>query len=356
MNPQPINLKQTVKAAAQLMKTRLQALDVKALPLDEFYRDRYLREKLEILESSLIRSKGQLRLALAGAADLSGVVMIDHGGGTGTTGMLAKLAGVGTVVYNDIDAKMLATARAVGKAIGAESDHYVLGGMDVLMAYLKERDMECDALVSYDVIEHIHDMDGFIAGLGRMTAGPFTAVMSSGASMFSPRYVRYVLPVQRRAEAVWVRRREEIVRELAPDLPAEDVARLAHATRKHIRPEIERFLRRYRETGAMACMELSETNRYDPYGTNTCDPDTGWWAEHLMNPWRLKRKLSAEGFNTRVMNGAYGRPSKFAKRVGARFANVLVRGLGPFGIVVAAYYTLWARRAAMNGLSERRVP
>lgn len=339
-------MKALLHDAACRLSECLRSLDVNSLSLDTFYRDRYLQEKMGILESSLIRSRMQLVLALGAAPDLSRVVLIDHGGGTGTTGMLAKLAGVGTVVYNDIDPKFLDTARKVGHAIGAESDHYVLGDVDVLMAYLREHRLACDALVSYDVIEHIHDMDRFIATLGSLTERPFTAVMSSGANPFSPRYLHYVLPIQRKLERDWLLRREEIVRELAPEMSPADVARLAAATRKHIRPEIERVVRRFKQSGTLDEAEISETNRYDLYGSNTCNPDTGWWAEHLMNPWRLKRKLEAQGFDVRVRNGLYGRPSRPVKRLGAILANGLVRALGPAGIAVAAYYTLWARKPA----------
>lgn len=333
-----------IRNGSKKLDERIRSLEIAKLPLDPFYRDRYLQEKIEILESSLIRSRSQLAMALADVDDPARCVLIDHGGGTGTTGMLAKLSGVGTVIYNDIDVKFLETARIVGLAVGAVSDHYVAGDVDVLELYLASQGLIPDALISYDVIEHIQNMDAFFEKLGRLTRGAFTAVMSSGANMFSPRYLRSVLPVQRRAEIEWRNRRAAIIRELVPDMTAEDIVRLARSTRKHIRPEIERAVSRFRSIGVLDDSQLAPTNRYDPYGTNTCNPDTGWWAEHLMNPWQLRARLAAQGFEVRVLNGRYGRPASLGKRIGARVVNLMIGLLGPVGITMAAYYTLWARR------------
>lgn len=345
MKAQLKNLDNQLRKALRTLEERLRILDVSALPLDPFYRDRYLQEKLDILESATIRARSQLRMALCDSVDLSRAVLVDHGGGTGATGMLAKLAGVGTVIYNDIAPKMLDTARQVGLAVGAACDHYVLGDFDVLLSYLRERDISCDALISYDVIEHIYDMEHFIAGLsGLSRGGAFVVVMSSGANKYSPRYLRSVFPIQKRAEKEWFALRKQMIQELAPGLSGSEVVRLAEATRYCTRPAIERAVRRYQETGVIECDGLSLVNRTDPYGTNTCHPETGWWAEHLMNPWYLKGCLQAAGFEACVKNGLYGRPTGRAKRVGAKIINVVVKLMGPPGIALAAYYTLWAHR------------
>ena len=40
--------------------------------------------------------------------------------------------------------------------------------------------------------------------------------------------------------------------------------------------------------------------------TNTCDPRTGNWAEHLMDLGTLRKKLAARGFESRILTGYYG--------------------------------------------------
>ncbi len=332
------------RAAAEL-KERLEKLDVAALPADAEYLRLYLEPKFRALDSALIRSRHQLSLAMDRSSDPSRLVMIDHGGGVGLTGLLAKLAGVGQVIYNDIDPKMLEMARALARAAGREADRYVLGDLDDLSRELRANRVVCGALVSYDVIEHIRDMELFFRWLGELPAPDLSVVLSSGANMFNPRYLAHVLPVQRTAEAKWRARREEIVRDLAPDLPERDVVRLARATRRCTQAEIATVIRGFRETGRISLDSVSPINRWDPWGSNTVHPDTGWWAEHLMNPWRLRRLLEQQGFRTRVMMGRYGRPPGWWKRLAASAVNAVLAVAGPVGIVVAAYYTLWAVRA-----------
>ncbi len=334
-----------LERSSESVQSRLRALDVDALPIDAFYRGRYLKDKLSYLESAAIRAVAQLRMALNDLPDLGEMVLVDHGGGTGMTGMLAKLAGVGTVIYNDIDSKMLDTAQCVAVATGAPSDHYVLGGFDALTAYLGEMGVRCTTLVSYDVIEHVYDMDEFIAALGRLPGARHAVLMSSGANLFSPRCLLSTIPIQRRAERESKTMCRGIVRELAPDVSADEGDRLAAATRGCIRAGIEQIVRHCRETGSIRRNVLSGVNRFDPYGTNTCHPETGWWAEHFMNPWYLRRRLAEEEFEAVVEMGRYGRPTGVAKRAGAQAINSLIRLAGPAGIVLAAYYTLRARRA-----------
>ena len=44
--------------------------------------------------------------------------------------------------------------------------------------------------MSYDVLEHIYDVEGFLTNAGELTDGPLTLFMSSEANIYNPRNVR----------------------------------------------------------------------------------------------------------------------------------------------------------------------
>jgi len=48
--------------------------------------------------------------------------------------------------------------------------------------------------------------------------------------------------------------------------------------------------------------------------TNTCDPYTGNWIEHLMNPYHLQETLIFNGFNAEVLPIYWGRGNNFSKK------------------------------------------
>lgn len=68
-----------VRAARELAR-RLRGLNPAELPLDALYRDRFLREKMDMLDSSLIRSQSRLAMALDGRRDGDRCILVNHSG------------------------------------------------------------------------------------------------------------------------------------------------------------------------------------------------------------------------------------------------------------------------------------
>ena len=111
-----------------------------------------------------------LLLALDSDADrLEDVVLVDYGGGSGLQSSLARAAGVGTVIYTDIYDVACHDARVLGRAIGHEADEYLLGDQADVLAMCRKRSPEVTAVTSYDVIEHVYDVDSFFADLPRFS-------------------------------------------------------------------------------------------------------------------------------------------------------------------------------------------
>ncbi|MEO6713939.1 MAG: methyltransferase domain-containing protein [Mycobacteriales bacterium] len=349
--PQGPGFPAQIRAAVQRLKTRFDLLDVSAVGMSE-YSSRYLTEAL-LREGYQLNVTGHVLFrALDGLSDeLESVTLVDYGGGNGLLSLLAREMGVGTIVFNDIFEGSCTDARLLAKTMGLEADHYVHGDLDALTSFLAERDLSCDVVVSYDVIEHIYDVDEHLQHLPAITSGRLRVVMASAANMLNPRRHRQLMATQRLIELqdrqpsaghkerdallAYANIRAGLIRAHAPALSAADVERLTVATRGLMTGDIEAAVDRFVADGMLPQPPV--------HPTNTCDPLTGNWAEHLMDPYRLAADLSAAGVPCRVEAGYYAFNSG-ARGVAGAVLNRAVRVTGKLGLRMAPYYVLVGQR------------
>jgi hypothetical protein len=142
--------------------------------------------------------------------------------------------------------------------------------------------------------------------------------------------------------------REQIVRDYRAahglKLTDSEIRLLAARTRGKIERDIVAAVASYVETGVPPAAPV--------HPTNTCDPHTGNWAEHLMDPESLALLLEVEGFSARVAPGFWWRPSRPLKRVVNTALNAAITVLGAKGCAIAPFYTLYARRHRAAATSE----
>ena len=290
--------------------------------MDPDYRNIYYKNHLESLKNDLSKYIYHLTWAIAGTKKhRKEITLIDHGGGLGFMSILAKEAGVGKVIYNDIDYKFMQAAASIGTSVNAAADHYILGDVDTL---IKEHERSIrttvDALVSYDVLEHIYDLDFFFEKLCLSKCCPNLIFSSSGANMFNPRFIYNVLPIQARRDFIYRCKRINIINKCAQHLSDKEIVKMTKNSRLLIRKDIEEMVRHYSQTKDMRIPKLTVANLYDPFRFNTVDPETGWWAEHLINPYYFIKILNRYGFKTKIMAGPY-------RRLGS-FINPIIRAIG----------------------------
>jgi len=95
--------KDELHEAAVRLKQKISKVDIKNLCIDEEYKKRYLMPKISEVDYWVGRKYLQ-HIALAVSMEsskgvpLKDMTLIDHGGGTGFIGLLAKEAGIGTVI------------------------------------------------------------------------------------------------------------------------------------------------------------------------------------------------------------------------------------------------------------------
>jgi hypothetical protein len=344
-------VKRRLAAARSRLQRKLGDVDLAAVGLSP-YNQRYLTHKLSVIEGELQQVADLLTMCLADSPiPLDRFTLLDYGGGSGVISLLAKELGVGTVVYNDIYDVSCKDAAALAGAIGMQLDGVVCGDVDDVLAYLRAQGHELNAVVSYDVLEHIYDVPSFFGALvtAPMSKRFFRLVFASGANIKNARYVRYATRVQttdelegtepewghkeRDAVRPFLEIRRELIGAAAPDLASEQVDELARATRGLRRDDIERAVGEYREHGAIS---------YRPdHPTNTCDPYTGNWSEHLMDPAWLERIVRDAGFDAAVEAGRYATAGGGLKPAAKRLLNAAIGALGARALPIAPYYVVY---------------
>lgn len=352
--PDNERLLEDVNSAAERMHRRLESLDVKGLGISD-YGKKYLGNQLVDIGATLQRYAYILAWSLAyQRTPREGFVFVDYGGGPGILSLLAKELGIGTVIYNDIYDVSCRDSKVVGQKVGNEADFHVEGDVDDLISFLQENSIICDAIASYDVIEHIYDVEDFMSKICSLPPKPYNIVMSSGANPYNPVIKRRILRKHFEAEykdrekewgykerdciRAYFAVRKEIISDCAHKLSEAEVDSLAKATRGLIESEIRECIERYAKSG--------DSPPEPDHPTNTCDPFTGNWAEHLMDINELTRILSCGGFEVDIKAGYYPHTSKdFRKRFLAHLLNPLISLLKSKGLVLSPFYTVYGRKA-----------
>lgn len=346
--PVPTPLVAQIDEAAARLDAKLGRLDPDDLPISGLYR--------RILGDIQASSVGALKLfgyilqwSLRGVdKPIGDATIVEVGGGLGTLALLAKELGIGTVVYNDIYDTACQDARIVAEGLGLEADHYIAGDLDELIAGAGALGLEIDSVGSYDVIEHVYDIDLYLTGLARLPGPRLSISMASGANMYNRRYRNWIMPFQHQCEhegreaegdhyerdtlRAYVEVRREIIAAVAPDLEPTDLQRLVDHTRGLRREDIDDATRVFVDRGQLP--PLLE------HPTNTCDPFTGNWQEHLMNPDDLVELLRRQGYDEAGWGSGYFQalsPNPL-KRNAARLMNLGIRLSDRAGIRVAGYY------------------
>lgn len=351
--PADMILRKKINLAAGRLYGKLIKIDLKDLNVSEYNR-KYFGNKLNNLESVLQLYSYHLLWGLFLAnLDLQDCTCVDYGGGCGILSLLAKELGIGTVVYNDIYDVSCQDAQCIASSVHLDADHYVCGDISELSNYVRAKRLEVCTIVSYDVIEHIYNLNDFISKLPGIPNKSLSIVFGSGANAHNYLTRRRLMKKQIQCEffdrqRVWGHKerdslrsyfdiRRDILTALAPELSSAEVRRMATLTRGLMRDDIAKVLEEYRSTGRIF---------YGPdHPTNTCDPYTGNWAERLMKVGDIKDMVTRAGFKARILNGYYGSGRGLIRNLRNNLLNVLISSFRDEGLRIAPYFMVYAKLA-----------
>jgi len=343
-------LQEQIAAARMRLHAKLINLDLKSLQISE-YIQRHLNKYIANLKGALQLYGRLLYLCLNNRQGFPNkAVLVDYGGGCGIISLLAAEMGIGTVIYNDIYDVSCTDVGSISKALGLKLDHIVCGDVDDLISYVQAHAICINAIVSYDVIEHIYDVESHFSKLGLLADHEFRIVYASGANSANPKNVRLVKKEQIDAEyksrdKKWGHKdrdtlqafldvRKNIIAAYAPDLSLEVVEQLARSTRGLIQRDIEKCVDEFRLKGRIMYQM--------DHPTNTCDPYTGNWCEHLMDFDWLEEIIRKAGFAGEIMAGCYNSYGSYPKKIAKISLNAMIKILGRRSMFMAPYYVVYA--------------
>ena len=94
--------------------------------------------------------------------------------------------------------------------------------------------------------------------------------------------------------------------------------------------DIQAAVDKYRESGVIV--------EAITHPTNTCDPYTGNWCEHLMDPFELSEVMEESGFRSSILPGYYyvDNDQGVIERVARTVMNLVIRVSGRLGLRIAS--------------------
>ncbi|MDR1919701.1 MAG: class I SAM-dependent methyltransferase [Tannerellaceae bacterium] len=326
--------------SASLAK-RLQAIDYDSLPISD-YNKRYISAMrpalgyyLDIFAFCLRRGIEETGLAPAE------MTLIDYGGGSGFLSLFAKEAGFGRVVYIDLNPLSAATVEALRQASGTGPDVILRGDSDSLAAYCRREGIAPQLLIATDLIEHVYDLERFFADLCTLNPG-MRLIFTTASTPFNPFVRRRLHRFMQGCETGslvtpnYFSRREAFIRRNYPQLSEREVELWSRRTRGLVYADIRQAI----EAKRLPC---------PPDKYNTCEPETGNWAERILPIGAYRRLLSAYGYRLSLGKGFYN--SRRSHRLSAlvcRGLNVWIRRSGCLGFFIAPFLVFFAKPTDSN--------
>ncbi len=142
---------------------------------------------------------------------------------------------------------------------------------------------------------------------------------------------------ERDANGSFLTEREKIIRNEFPMLDDAVVKLLATKTRGLRKDDIEKFVKDYQITGKFG-FQLK-------HPTNTCDPYSGNWVEHLIDLQELRQLIGRKNMRIELTNSFYAYSSNKILNVPKLLLNVLLRLFGKRCLFLSHTYTLEVQRA-----------
>jgi SAM-dependent methyltransferase len=346
-----IRLQNLIKTASLRIRDKLVQVSLSSLGISA-YNQKYLQEHFKNIDYTLDMYGTVLFQALNKfRIPLDKFVIVDYGGGSGIFSLLAKETGIGTIVYTDIYDVSCKDMKTLSQHLKFEINHIVCGDIAELKEYLQNMNISVNALVSFNVIEHIYNIENHFQELSDLQKLPLRIVYGSGANIENFWKVRSIVKMQKMdefeiKESTWghkerdsllpfIELRRDIISKYAPELDPSKVDFLAKSTRGLIKSDIEHCINEFLQTGNITYQIK--------HPTNTCDPLTGNWTEHLIDLEQFKQFLEQIGFKVRIIPGKYYPYGSLVKKGITLFLNLVIRLLKRKGMIVSPYYLIIAQ-------------
>lgn len=276
------------------------------------------------------------------------LTVLDYGGGIGIMSHLLSLAGAKAIVYNDIFETSTNDTKTLAKTNEIRINHFITGDITETINYLEINKLNVDLIISMDVLEHIYSLSSWFSELAKIKH-PYILFFNTGANPKNPLIKHRITKIQkivefkgqkvhegwkeRDSKGAFIKIREGIINDLSIDFTEQEVKTLTSDTRGLIKSDIEAYALSYAQTKKRA-------NTHPYYLSNTCDPLTGNWEEHLINLPLFIKDLKKLGLNASIVNGKYPYSQNKFKNFLKRVLNIFMRCFPLFALNISPSYSL----------------
>ncbi len=323
-------MKHDIRQAAKTLVSQLKAIDYERLPISKYNKCYIARLKpvlsyyMKIYADCLLKG-----LESVGSAPKD-ITFIDYGGGSGFLSMLAKQAGIGRVIYIDLNPDSVDTIRVLKALAGTGPDIILHGDSDTLADWCSANKVKPQLLIATDLIEHVYDLSAFFANLAAID-NKMQMLFTTASTPFNPYVKRKLHRLMTTWEKEYYALRLHYIHLHFPALSPTEAKEAARKTRGLTFPHIRKAV----ENGSYPLLK-------DAF--NTCDPRNGNWTERIL-PIETYRSLAKPfGYQVQVGKGFYNtdRPNPISALISSGI-NGLIRISGKAGFLFAPFITLYLR-------------
>lgn len=279
------------------------------------YNKRYLNDILTNIHIMLKVYSEMLIYVLSSIdKDIATLNFLDYGGGTGILSLLALECGIKNVYYNDIYDTSCDDAFNIAEELEYKRKAYIKGDLEEVIEFCNAKRVFFDCVTSYDVLEHIYDLDTYFDKVSSICNNQSIILKTTSANSYNKLVVEKLARLHEDAEnnrrelvygwkerdslAAFKNIRKDIIKDhLMQNKIMIDqyiLDKLVFNTKGRIKKDIINIVDDFVESGIMY-----SSNEY--FKTNTCDPLTGNWAEHLINYDNLKKQLLDKGYEVDIL-------------------------------------------------------
>lgn len=310
-----------LERASRKLAEQLQSIDIYSIDIHDYSRH-YLKKYLDNIQYEIKLNSSILAAAMAGENEPESITILDFGGGIGMLSLLARSAGIRSVIYYDRDDRIRDDFHSLMFRLKV-TDIELFSSRN-LNDYI-DRLNDVEVVISRDVIEHVYDTETWFREFSGITKIR-TIVHNTSANMYCIWLRRYFREVHEHAE----------IEGYSDDLVKADTSPLGYADkrRRFLKglgvsegPDLDMYTERSRG------LDYSDMTKWyaegapirEMDGSNTCDPETGNWAEKLISLRDYRRFGEVNGFEFEVRGGVLDVKGSFLSRLIRGALNYLNR-------------------------------
>lgn len=336
-----------INQAIDNLSVKLRNLDLNKVSISD-YNKRYLKDYIDNYEFFMPLYKKLLEKVINKLSKpVQESSFVDYGGGCGILTFLAVELGFKKVIYNDIYEVSTNDVIVMSKEINLNIDEFITGGISQFINFVNEKKIQIDHICSFDVLEHIYDLEYWFSQVKQLPK-PFSLCFMTSANSSNPYVKRKLKKIHYKAEYIgsknkkgWKERdanlpfveiRKNIIAEKFNDLDEQKLLLLAKNTRGLFGEDILKYATEQLEKGTF------KDKLTDP--TNTCDPYTGNWAEHIIDIKSLKKLIENNKTNVKFTNNFYSYSNNKVFNLPKYIINFMMKILGEQNLFLSPSYTI----------------